>query len=217
MLKIKSVTYDIMDHGPAIAHPVITIDFEPVESYDGDLFEDLKKKITEAKLDDVYAEAINYKQIVYFLFKGRIFQKENIPVYQDLFDKISREAANMQKPLLESHTITVNMMKPPFFMWEGLPQDFTGVESAYNDFNVPYAILDGSSEYSPIALQQIMNHPYGTVFIEWNSKAKELYKEIEETFHGLKSFLIAKAGYDYNEAKKFALENKCCLYMKSNY
>jgi hypothetical protein len=211
MLKINNVSYDICTKGPAISHPTLILDFEPVESYDGDLFEDFKKLLEKENLIDVYNEAINYKQNIYFLFRGRIFQKENIPIYQDLFEKISKESANIQKPLLDAHKININQMKPPFFMWEGIPEDFTGIENAYTDFNVPYAIISKDTGYSPIALQQILNNPFGSVFIEWNDDAPELYKDIEEMFHGIKSFLMASPE-KYEEAKKFALENKCCLY-----
>lgn len=212
MLKVINVSYDICKYGPAIAHPTITIEFEPVDEYQGNLFEDLKATIDKKGLIEAYNEAINYKNEVFFLFKGRIFQKDNIPVYQELFNEISKEAAQVQKTLLDAHTITVNQMRPPYFMWEGIPQDFTGVENAYNDFNIPFVILEKGIDYSPIALQQIMNHPFGTVFVKWTGpEAIDLFKEIKETFHGMKCFLMADS-FHYEDAKKFALENKCCLY-----
>ena len=71
MIKIKDVSYDLCNRGPAIAHPVIIVDFENVDSYDGNLFEDFKKIIEEKELSDPYNDAINYNQNVYFLFKGR--------------------------------------------------------------------------------------------------------------------------------------------------
>ena len=215
MIKIKDVNYDLCDRGPAIAHPVIIVDFENVDSYDGNLFEDFKKIIEEKEISDAYNDAINYNQSVYFLFKGRIFEKDSIEQYRTLFTDISKDAANLQKALREAGTINAGQMKPPFFMWEGIPQDFTGVDSAYNDFNVPYSVIDKDTDYSPIALQQIMNHPFGTVFISWKDKSSgEFFKEILNTYQ-YKCFLTAKYGKAYEEAKEFALKNKCCLYIEN--
>lgn len=213
MLKIKSVEYKLCTRGPAIAHPILVIDFESVESYDGVLFDDFKAAISAAGLEDVYQSAINYKQNVFFLFKGRLFTKENIPLYTDLFTSISRESAQLQKTLMDAHTINVGQLRPPFFMWEGIPQDFTGVENAYTDFNIPYVILDETTEYSQIALQQILNHPMGTVFIRWvdGKKTPKFYAEFEEAFHAAKVFLLADVKH-FDEAKEWALKNQCCVY-----
>lgn len=215
MLKIDSIKYDLCTKGPAIAHPVITVELSPTDLDSGvDIFEDFKKKIEDGGLQEAYSEGISYKQNVYFLLKGRIFQKDNIEEYRKIFNGISKEAADYQKALMAAHTINVGQLKPPFFMWEGIPQDFTGVDSAYNDFNVPYVYLDSKSEYSPVALQQVMNHPYGTVFIKWdepNGAAEKLWTEINEMFHGYKCFLVGDSDH-WSSAKKFALDNGCCLY-----
>lgn len=214
MLKIDSIKYDLCTKGPAISHPTIIVEFSPTDIDSGvDIFEEFKKKIESEGLTDAYSEGLSYKQNVYFLFKGRIFQKENLDEYRKVFNGISKEAADIQKALMNAHTINVGQLKPPFFMWEGIPQDFTGVDSAYNDFNVPYVVLDSKSEYSPVALQQVMNHPFGTVFVRWDGlgEAEELWNEINEMFHGFKCFLIADSLH-WSSAKKFALDHGCCLY-----
>lgn len=213
MLKISKVSYDLCERGPAIAHPVIIVEFDNVEEQH-DLVAEFDEAIEKANLQNTYKEACSYKQAIYFLFKGRIFTKENIPLYMELFNKISKDAADLQKALLAAKTINVGQLKPPFFMWEGIPQDFTGVENAYTDFNIPYVVIDETTEYSQIALQQILNHPMGTVFIRWTSKeaTPTFIKDFEDTFHGYHVFLLAKKDV-FKEAKSWALENAYCLYL----
>lgn len=218
MLKIKDVSYDICTRGPAIAHPVISIDFESVENSDNNeekLIDVLKKKTEEKGLSNAYSHALDWKQEVYFLFKGDIFSPENIECYRELFTDISREAAIHQKDLLDQGVINVGMLRPPFFMWEGIPKRFTGKESAYDDFNVPYVVIDEETEYSPVALQQIMNHPNGTTFIRWKNEEKSaaFIEEVREMFHGFKCFVLASKD-KFEEAKKFCLENGYALYIE---
>ena len=59
MLKINNVSYDICTKGPAISHPTLILDFEPVESYDGDLFEDFKKLMTNPVVEGKIGELNN--------------------------------------------------------------------------------------------------------------------------------------------------------------
>lgn len=228
MLKITDITHKICTYGPAIGHPVLVIAFEKVEeegTVDA-LFDDFKAKLERWGLTAAYNRAINGKLETYILLEGDdIFMKDEIENYRGFLTKISTESALLQKDFLSQGKITVDRMRPPFFMWEGVPTQFTQVHnsereaipsSAYDDFNVPYAVLKRDSKYSPIALQQMMNNPFGTVFVRWEGeKSKDFIEEIRKTFNGFKTNILV----DYKDKGKvfpWALENGYVTYVDAS-
>lgn len=221
MLKIKKINYEICKYGPAIAHPVLSVEFESAEKV-SDLWEDFKKKIKD-KFEAPYERAINGQLETYFIFKGDIFEGDSILDYELLMNKISIESADKQKELIAQGKMTTDKLRPPFFMWEGVPKHFTKVShsdkqdwrmSAYDDFNIPYAILTKDCGYSPIALQQLMNNTFGTVFVVWEDESsKDLIEEIRTTFHGFKVFILSSKT-NWKVAEKYALDNGYSIYLK---
>lgn len=222
MLKLKSLKYEICKYGPAIAHPVIIIELEPV-SKETDLFATFRAAIKDKGLEAAYDRAINGKLETYFVLRGDIFENENILVYEDLMNKISIESAEVQKDLIAQKKMTTDKLRPPFFMWEGVPKRFTKVShsdkqdfrlSAYDDFNIPYAIISKDCGYSPIALQQMMNNTFGTTFVVWEDESsKDLVEEIRTACNGFKCFILAPKS-KYKEAEQYALDNGYTVYMK---
>lgn len=218
MIRLKEVTYNLCAYGPAIAHPILTIEFEhsTEERTPEELWSDIQEMIQgRVSLRDAYNLATSWKQTVYFLFKGPIFDdKESVEAYRFVFDAISRESAQMQRALLDAHTINAGQMRPPFFMWEGVPTVFTGTDSKYNDFNVVYTVLNSKTEYSPIALQQFMNNPFGTVLIEWEDleKTQSFLDSLLGQLPWIRCFLYCSDVKKFAEAKDYALKNNICLY-----
>lgn len=222
VLKLRSLKYEICKYGPAIAHPVIVVELGPTEK-SIDLFTTFRAVIKDKGLEAPYERAINGKLETYFVFKGDIFENENILVYEDLMNKISIESAETQKDLIAQKKMTTDKLRPPFFMWEGVPTHFTKVAhsdkqdfrlSAYDDFNIPYAIISKDCGYSPIALQQMMNNTFGTTFVLWEDESsKELVEETRKVCNGFKCFILAPKS-KYKEAEKYALENGYTIYMK---
>lgn len=221
MLQIKKISYEICKYGPAIAHPVVVVDFDKSDTKT-DLWEDFKNEIKD-KFEAPYERAINGQLETYFIFRGDIFEGDSILDYELLMNKISIESADKQKDLIAQGKMTTDKLRPPFFMWEGVPKHFTKVThsdkqdwrmSAYDDFNIPYAILTKDCEYSPIALQQLMNNTFGTVFVVWEDESsKDLIEEIRNTFHGFKVFILSDKT-NWKIAEKYALENGYSIYLK---
>lgn len=209
MLKIREVKYKLMDYGPDIGYPTIVVKFEPdsvdikddpdaVEHYD--IYGDFISRINEQGLTDYYTRAIDGSLRCHFCFTGSAILLAKNQSLKDklLFDGISQKSLDLQKDMRKNGMKVFGDIRPPFFMWSGLPKICTGTRLGYENFNTAYTVINADSDFSPIAVQEILNKDFSNVFIEYrDEKDYELYKELIEQFKFWKiNFICARKDYE---------------------
>jgi hypothetical protein len=217
MIKIDRVDYTLCTLGPARGHPIIDIFFEQTaDDEDYDIFKDFKKRIEDKNYDKFYERAINGQLETYFEFnEGFILDSKNIKYFEALYDGISSESIELQKEMRKNNKITLGGIRPPFMMWKGIPDTFTGGANSYEYFNVPYVVIDNTTEYSQIALQQIVNHTYAKILVKWigNGKDEDFINEIRDTYSAAYyKIMIISEPNKRKEAEEFCLDKGFCYY-----
>jgi hypothetical protein len=215
----KRLDYGLIPYGPAIGQRAIKIDIgnNPETSYEsGDLYRIFKQKIKEYELDKEYIEAINGSSSVFLLFKGGAIEKnENAEEWDEFFTALSKESVNVQKTLKLDKQ---GKIRPPFCIWYGLPEEMSskraGTADVYQYFNNCFSIisLPLSKKFNGLGLQQLLNHQFSVLCIEYKEKETE---ELYESFKG-KYNLIKKVSFidseDNTECIKFCLDNDLRYY-----
>lgn len=227
MLKIRDVEYKLMDYGPDIGYPTLVLKFEhddastpndekEVENYD--IYGDFISRINEKGLNDIYTRGIDGSLRAHFCFVGNaILLAKNEPLKQKLlFDGIMQKSLDLQKDMRKEGLKTFGDIRPPFFMWSGIPKICSGMRLAYENYNTAYTVINADTDFSPIALQEILNKDFSNVFIEYRSdKEFELYNELCEQFKYWKiSFICTRKNFE--KVSKFCLEKGLRLWVTFN-
>lgn len=213
MLQIREVKYELENKGPGNGHPELSIYFDDVDELDArdkPLFEqftdDLAKLGIEA--NDAYQRACDGTQETFFKFNGSdIIKDENFEDLEEFMNTISKDSLETQKRLQEQGALKLKDFRPPYFLWEGKPEVITN-KSAYELFNIPYAVINNEDKINQLALVQVMNHTYGKVYVDWlgNGKDAEFIENMRDTFKFFKVTVISKPEFR-KEVKEFCMKN----------
>lgn len=217
MLKIRKVEYKLMDFGPDIGYPTIVIKFEKddpkvqdkpedVEAYD--IYGDLISRIHAQNLDEIYTRAIDGSLRAHFQFcGGAILLAKNEPLKEKLlYDGISQASLDLQKDMRKEGLKTFGDVRPPFFMWTGIPKICSGTRLAYENYNTAYTVLNADTDFSPVALQEILNKTYSNCFIEYrDEKDLDLFEELQEDYKYWKIDIICRPK-DKDRVTEFCLK-----------
>lgn len=211
MLKIKEIKYKLMDFGPDIGYPTLVIKFEDTEQEekDYDIYKDLISKINEQNLNDIYTRAIDGSLRAHFCFVGsEILLAQNDKLKEDLLYKgISQASLDLQKDMRKEKMKVFGDIRPPFFMWAGIPKVCSGTRLAYENFNTAYTVLNSDTDFSSVALQEILNKTYSNCFIEYrNEKDLKLLEELQEDYKYWKIDIICKPN-NKDKVIPFCLKN----------
>ncbi|MCF0125605.1 MAG: hypothetical protein HUJ68_07605 [Clostridia bacterium] len=222
MLKIKEIKYEIENKGPANGHPEISIYFEEDEAvYHIDeegrysLYKDFKDQLAKMPVDvnDAYHRACDGSQETFFKFNGsEIIKDENFEQFQEFAEEISKDSLEIQKALLAEGKLKFQGLKPPYYLWEGIPEVITN-KSAYELFNNPYAIIKNTDTINQLALVQVLQHDHGHVYADWvgNGKDADFINNLRNTFKFYKVVIISKPSLR-KEAEEFCLKNGYVTY-----
>lgn len=197
MLKIRELKYKLMDFGPDIGYPTLVVKFEDTEQEekDYDIYKDFISKINEQNLNSIYIRAIDGSLRAHFCFVGSaILLAQNDKLKEDLLYKgISQASLDLQKDMRKEKMKVFGDIRPPFFMWAGIPKVCSGTRLAYENFNTAYTVLNSDTDFSSVALQEILNKAYSNCFIEYrNEKDLEFLEELQEDYKYWKIDIICK-------------------------
>jgi len=218
-LQINNLEYGLIPFGPGYGERGIIIDIGEIsditeESTLTTLFEKLKIKIKELDLEKQWLTAIDGTNSTFLLFKGNngIEKEENQPEWDNFNRQLSKESVQIQMTL----KLRPDQLKPPFCIWFGKPENFTGNRLFYEYFNCIYGIIENN--FNPLATQEIVNHKFSAITLIANENYKSIVDDLNLKYKlNRKLYIIGKSeelqeycmikGYRYN----YTLENKTFL------
>jgi hypothetical protein len=175
-VKINNVTCGIPGAGPAVGQKTLMIEIGEGPTYDFSredvvfpLYSDFKTIIdSDPKLSQAYREAIDGSMGCFITFKGgEIEKQENDAEFEAFFTLISHDSITLQKTIIGMGTKGIknpSQLNPPFLIFCGIPQVFTGRRDWYQHFRAVIARIY-NDDYSQVALKEMMNHQFSSAIL----------------------------------------------------
>jgi hypothetical protein len=212
MLTLNKIEWGLVPYGPATGKRALLIDFgENDEVFDSNnektLYQEFKNKIVEIGYSDYYLSAVNGSHSTFLFFIGGSIEKDVHQAQWDQFNLLmTRDSIDVQKTL----RLSPDKLKPPFCIWAGTPTVFSSKRQFYQYFNCIYAILDEKSNFSPLALQEVLNHQFSIIAY----KIQDTFTSVEKLgeFNLVNKLnLIDMKNLEY--AREYALQNNYRYYL----
>jgi len=198
VLKLNDVTFGLFPYGPANGERGMYIDIGEGEE-EISLYEQLKIKLKEKKLEKEWRTAIDSTHLTLLAFKGGAIENpDHFQEWEDFKTDFSLESVEIAK------TLKIGEWRAPYCLWIGTPTQFTGPRLFYEQFNSLCGIITDKS-YNQLATQEIINHKFTSIIVI-SDDYKKLIKSLKEKYI-LKRKLYVVDNKNDDNLKKYCLDN----------